>query len=437
MLDWLKRKTTFTGSVLFRGSLPPKPAEFLPQFQKAGIQATQRQVKPPILWGVSLKHPEWGTATLFCTGSKARPSRLLIEHSRVLTNQEEEEALSAECELCLRMDSQHDSVLRDRKMALRFLRTILGDDGVAACDYLALRVWSRTALDEELSHDADLDIGQIIDIHCVKREEGETVDWMHTHGLAEIGFFDFDVVNPSEDLLGLNGTELFRAIAFAIVEEKVSLSTPRYGPARPGGMVRMVEASAFQERANPQFTAIRDDPSHNRNRVVLCEPAGRLFGRWSRKVEPSRFFSGPISDEILIDFTHDSSRLMADRARHSFELFKSLADELAEFEVVSLVKLGYRTDGAKDETDKEHLWFQVHGWQDGTVDATLINKPISVSSLAEGARGRHPVDLLSDWTIISPAGPITPRDTSNARLIRENRDRVRMMMAMRRKKAYE
>lgn len=101
-----------------------------------------------------------------------------------------------------------------------------------------------------------------------------------------------------------------------------------------------------------------------------------------------------------------------------------MAAEFAEFEVVTIAKLGYPTrDGGK-----EHLWFEVHGFGDDTLDATLANRPFTVD-LREGERAERPTDLLTDWMLMTPAGNVTPRSLSAARKLREHADEIRASMA--------
>ena len=88
-----------------------------------------------------------------------------------------------------------------------------------------------------------------------------------------------------------------------------------------------------------------------------------------------------------------------------------------------LVKLGYQIDGGKPG-ELEHMWFEVHALHDATIDATLINSPRQVSSLLPGQRRQHPVELLTDWMLFSPAGTINPRDTRPARTMRLHRDQI-------------
>jgi hypothetical protein len=114
---------------------------------------------------------------------------------------------------------------------------------------------------------------------------------------------------------------------------------------------------------------------------------------------------------------------MARRAGQMLPLLRELVAELAERQVMPLVKLGYRTDsGAAD--DREHLWFQVHGFQRDQVDATLVNQPFHIARLQKDQRGLHPLELLSDWAILTPFGTINPRQTRTLRDLRANIDRL-------------
>ena len=114
---------------------------------------------------------------------------------------------------------------------------------------------------------------------------------------------------------------------------------------------------------------------------------------------------------------------MARRAKQTYALFRQLSDEFADLQAKPIVKLGYRIDGGKPD-ELEHMWFEVHALHDSTIDATLTNKPRQVSSLQPGQRRQHPVELLTDWMLISPAGMINPRDTRPARTMRLHRDKI-------------
>jgi uncharacterized protein YegJ (DUF2314 family) len=130
----------------------------------------------------------------------------------------------------------------------------------------------------------------------------------------------------------------------------------------------------------------------------------------------------------MFGFSHSATDLAADRACKTYPLLRTYAREFAEFEFPVLVKLGYAVDGAANQKEREHMWFEVHELGDDSIDATLANRPNFISRMKEGDRGRHNTSLISDWMIMTPLGYMNPRSTAAARMVRENADKLREMM---------
>ena len=329
----------------------------------------------------------------------------------------------------LRVPARRKSVLRDRKTMLRIARDVLGDDGLMVVDIASQLPWSRASLEDELAHDADLDIEALYCIHNVL-DDGQAgspepeVLWQHTHGLAELGGFDIDIVRPDRTFADTDG-EMIRAIATMILDGEIGPSEARFRFGQPGGDARLVPAADFQRSADPADTSQRDAGDHEERRSILCEPAGRkLFGlgRGDRP-EPLHLARRPAPEQFVVYFPTTTTQLMAERAKATIGVLRGLQAGFAEFEVVAIVKLGYPTpDGGK-----EHLWFEAHTIGDETIDATLENKPFAVD-LTPGERAERPIDLLTDWMLMTPAGTITPRSMSAARRLREGADEIREAM---------
>ncbi len=429
MFDWLRTKPTFVGSVLFPGSFPPRAEDFL-ALNRQGIRIQRCSAMRAWHWALTLQHRQWGTATLFCPHEQRRPSRQVVTHSVGLSDDEREQIMLGESSVMVGMHPDGEHVLRERKYALRFLRAVMGTDGLAAIDHVAQRFWSREALADELAHDADLDVQQIYTVHAVRAgatEDEEGPIWLHTHGLDKIGAFDFDILRPSEQVWA-NG-DVMRAIAYAILEGTAEISTERFTLAQPGGDVRFVSADVFHERAAAADAGLRSqDDDHSEPRAVVCEPGTRLLGRWSRAVEPSHLLSHELPENLLLSLSHEASELMAQRAQATYTVFRSMLEEVSGCAFPTLVKLGYQVDGSTNENDREHLWFTVHELGDDWIGGTLLNQPYHVARLREGDRGRHPIDLLSDWAILTPAGNITPRNMLPFRFIRAHREELRRLM---------
>jgi uncharacterized protein YegJ (DUF2314 family) len=313
------------------------------------------------------------------------------------------------------------------------MRCLMGDDGVLAVDHLAQKFWTRDALDDELAHDADLDVDSLFVTHMVyENESGESDEqpapyWAHTHGLAELGALDFDILRPAPLLCG-TGYDVFRAIAFCILEGEITATTSRVQVISPGGAVAFVSIGEFNRRAAPADVALRgdrEDPAHNQLRLIACEPrrGGMLGWLLDRRVRPSRLLSTVDDERMVTHFPRSASLLMAQRARKTFGVFCRLIEELREFHVAPLVKLGLRVDGGGPE-DREHMWFEVSGYSGNSVEGTLLNEPYHVAGMKAGDRGSYDLETLTDWTIMTPCGSITPRHMHAARFLRANRSEI-------------
>jgi uncharacterized protein YegJ (DUF2314 family) len=348
----------------------------------------------------------------------------LLRFSAAVTEAERRAGEPATAALLVRVPAAENDVLRDRKRLLRALRALMADDGVMAVDLGARLPWSRASLDDELSHDAALDVEALYCLHAVYEHSLDDVTWLHTHGLAELGGFDVDVLRPGRPLMA-NAGDTMRVFAFAVIEGAVTPSTAEFEFAAPNGRVRFVPAKEFMANAAPDDAALRASGAdeHVDDRAVLCDPGRKLFSRGDRP-RPSRFLANPPPDGVALFFSDTATELSAERARQTLEVLRGLVDEFADLGLPTLIKLGYPRD---DGNGREHLWFSVNRIDETTAEATLENRPYGVSRLRPGERGTHALELVTDWTILTPFGAITPRSLVAARAVRERPDEVRAL----------
>jgi hypothetical protein len=209
-----------------------------------------------------------------------------------------------------------------------------------------------------------------------------------------------------------------RALAFAALEGAIAHDVDRFPLVFPGGDVRLVPVDRFHAEASSEHSSLRDpDDVHSGRRSVVCEPVGGLLGRWRTRPVPSKFVSRVDRDQMVVPFSSAATALMSERAKHTFGVFRALKEEFAGLDLPTVVKLGYETEGGSPG-ECEHLWFAVHQVLGDKVDATLANAPHRVPSLAAGQRGEFELARLTDWMILSPEGPMTPRNVSASRRLR-------------------
>lgn len=429
-MSWFRRKLRCLGSVAYRGTVPPRPQEFK-YITQSGVRIVERTSNERAHWEFTVAHPKWGAADIVCLRHIGPPPDDLLLFACGLTDAERSDAAAAGVTVTVTLEGAAENMLRDRKNLLRYLRLMLGDDGLFAMDHQSQIIWSRAMLDDEMQHDADVDVSALYSLHPVANDEQQVV-WMHTHGLADLGRFDFDVLNPSDDLQGPNGSDFFRAMGLAIVEGATERNAKRVHIAHGLAPIRLVDAKEFNRRTEPRFAALRsmDDDSHNTDRVVLCDPPGGVFGIGDR-IRPAECLTRDFPEGMMFHFSDESTALMEHRARATIGVLRRMAGELSEFEFPTLAKIGYPVDGARDATEREHLWFSVHGFQDGAIDATLENEPNAIARMKAGQRSVHPVDRLTDWMILTPVGTISPRELSLFRRIIERKGELLAMMRSR------
>jgi hypothetical protein len=419
MFGFLRSELPASGRVLYAGAIPP-PLEQLSALRDP-VVCQPCTPEADQVWAADVTHPSWGKARIACLRGSSPVPVELIDCTPALANDEKARARLGQTAVTVCVPAQQKHLLRDRKRLLFWLRALMEAEGAIAIDDASTMFWSQAMLDDELAHDADLDVESLYTIHAVQASaDPARVDWLHTHGLEELRAFDVDVLQPSRAFVDNCGDPI-RALAFAALEGLVPPDADRFPLAYPGGDVRLVSVDRFHSEASDEHQKLRDaDSVHSGRRVVLCEPVAGLFGRWRSRPVPSRFLSHLEDQGFVVNFSKAATELMAVRAGQTIGVFRSLKEEFASLDLPTLIKLGFEMEGGSP-TDREHLWFEVHQVLGDTVDATLTNSPHRVPSLTAGQRGEFGLDRLTDWTVLSPEGPITPRNVSAARRLRVTR----------------
>ncbi len=420
MWPFLDKPVVHEGNVCYRGPIAPTIDQVL-GLASGEVAATRTEMPKGLdgAWSVRFTHPAWGEAVVTSARGAPVPNADVIRWGTPgLTDREREAVGRAEVALLVQATTPERSVLRARKYLLRWLHLLMRLDGLVAIDHAAGLFWSQPMLDDELAHDADLDVEALYTIHAIYDPDAEdrAVYWLHTHGLEALGAFDIDVLRPSAELAH-HAADPLRALAFAALEGVITPSTTGFALGAPNGTVDFVSADAFDANAARDDAQLRSpDDAHSGRRAVVCEPRG-LFGFLRRKPVPSRFLAG-FTGDVVFNFTTVASTLMAARACATLPVFQQLIAEFAGTGLPAAAKIGYQT--ASDPTSREHLWFEVHGFDADRLDGTLVNQPFDVPALTQGARGWHDVADVSDWMLMSPAGTMTPRNLSAARRLRES-----------------
>ncbi len=414
MIDLLKSDKPGLGVAYFAGAAPA-PAEMAERLRVAGMQVVpSERGRGTADWAFGLCHEDHGSAIVLLEPD-APPAAGFLEYAQGLTDGEASQARTGASAVLVVVAAEHDDVLRDRKRLLWFMRRVMGEDGVLGVDLASRLPWSPAALDDELSHDAALDVEALYVCHAVGGRR-DRVAWLHTHGLAELGAFDLDILRPDPWLLR-TGNDALRSLATAVLQGRLKASSPVFALAAPGGKIGLVPAAEFMANASAADRALRDtgpdtgDP-HAGDRAVVCEPR-QAAGPPPQPV-PSRLLSHSPEGMTLV-FDDEAAAITSARAQATVGVLQGLMEEFDEYPVVATARLLFPM---LNSSASELIPCRIHAIHEDTIDCTLTGQPTGLP-IREGLRSTFSLNRLADWTILSPEGDITPRSSLGARRLRE------------------
>ena len=240
-------------------------------------------------------------------------------------------------------------------------------------------------------------------IHAVYPEPGKRRGtWLHTHGLVRCGVPELEMLDTAQDAVGSCGL-LINTVAAMVLEGGMPEPATAFQPGAHMDLVWLPwqQGLARLKRGRVGGPADRDE-YHASTSAILFAPVRRWFLR--HLVSPTIYREILEGNPLLYVSTMETNR-MAALARDRLDRFASIFDDNAGLDDwVFLVKLGYPVDGAEEEDDREHLWFEVHHLAGSKCEATLLNEPYSIGAMHEGERSHHDLGLLTDWQILSPYG---------------------------------
>jgi hypothetical protein len=241
-------------------------------------------------------------------------------------------------------------------------------------------------------------------VHAVY-DENQTArgSWLHTHGLLRCGSVELEMLDVAREHVGLLGN-LLNTVAGMFLDAGAPPAGERFFAGRGIELEWRPWQSALSVAPRGSLGGSTDrDDAHDHPSAVLLAPA-RGIKRWlGAKPRSPAVYAALLEDNPVLYVSALETERMSSLARVRVGLFRKLfaAHGSDEDAFKFLVKLGYPMDADAATTEREHLWFVVHGFDGDAVDATLVNAPYHVAHLREGDRGLHALAKMSDWTILS------------------------------------
>lgn len=248
-------------------------------------------------------------------------------------------------------------------------------------------------------------------IHSIFEESTGEV-WLHTHGLSRCGSIEWEIMDLNTESAGII-SELICTIASYAISETFPDADEAFEIMQGIPIVWLPHEEAIKK-----FSAKAMGGAGDRD-MYHSEPSGVLL----LKTKKFFFFKsyeslGPLAEFMaynpLMWFSSEETERMTSMAKEKFETFAEYFKKFQGNEdFMFTAKIGYQVDGAEEDHEKEHLWFEVSSIEGEEVQAKLLNQPYYIERMKEGDVGMHSLKNLTDWQIMSAFGNCVPSQISN------------------------
>lgn len=252
-------------------------------------------------------------------------------------------------------------------------------------------------------------------MHAVYDEkDGERTYWFHTHGLHRCKSVELEMVNIKQGAQEMH--TLLNMVAKRFLSDK-SLENEKFVIGYDGMGIN-VSWLRWEE-------ALKDFPSNilggldERNDDTHSEPSGIIFAVEDGNMVSPEIYATTLANNPIFYITNEETERMSALAKERFHMFKDVflskqskeekkslfgkifgSKKTEEEQWEFIVKLGLTTDNPDENSEKEHLWFEVLAIDDNNnITGKLMNQPYWIADLNEGEINSYPMDLLTDWLI--------------------------------------
>lgn len=260
-------------------------------------------------------------------------------------------------------------------------------------------IWTRDAADAHTPPP----LSTLFAVHTVLPEDKHRGGaWLHTHGLLRCGYPELEMLDVDLDSVDVCG-QIMNVVAALILDRGMPEPMESFWPGVDIELVWLPLHDALSRVGRKCVGHLDErDELHTFPSAVLFAPKRRFF---FRKLYSPSIYRGLLDGDPLLFFPDSETERMSALAKERLERFSELFELLRDKEGwLFVVKLGYKTDEAEDEKDREHMWFEVLELGEAECKAKLLNEPFRIQSMSEGQVGVHDLSLLSDWQIVCPLG---------------------------------
>lgn len=248
-------------------------------------------------------------------------------------------------------------------------------------------------------------------VQVIPAEKANEV-WLHTHGLCRCGLTELEVLGSDKQHYQ-DHYNLISAYASYLIDHidnydyKSNLAfigmlvgqIPVLAVCRPWtealGMYKKLEIGGAKDREEGHNS--RTSP------IFIASPNEKDNGKLLKVSEFNELWS---KNPVFFYSDAETMRMKA-LAQERFDYVKKAAGDPNNH---VLIKIGLVTDNGEDENDREHIWFELIGFEGEKFRAKLTQDPYDVASMHEGDEGVYGVEDITDWTIFTSNMRISPNE---------------------------
>lgn len=275
-------------------------------------------------------------------------------------------------------------------------------------------------------------------LHAVYDEKEEQTEyWFHTHGLLRCGLVELEILNTSSGAQQMYDlvNHVVKRFLFDPSKENEKFTAGFDGLDINLTWIRWEEA--LKGYPEPILGGFHDREGDNN---AHSEPSGVLYAiEDGNLISPEIYASTLSNNPILFVSTEETSRmskLAKERYPYFLDIFEKYArqfkktflnklfgkKEANQNEWSFIVKCGLVVDNANNDTEREHLWFNITSANEKVIEGKLLNQPYWIASLKEGDVKSYPIDILTDWIIYDTEGNQYTPDSIYQLIDEENDD---------------
>lgn len=258
-------------------------------------------------------------------------------------------------------------------------------------------------------------------LHAVYEEkEGYRNYWFKTHGLLRCGFVDLEILNIR------SGEQQMYDLINNVVKRFLynpPLENEKFTIGFDGLQINLTWIR--WERALAYFSEniLGGDEDRYSDEIKHPDPSGILFAIEDGNLISPEIYARALSNNPILFISEEETCRMGSLARERYPFFFDLFSKFLATRNPSFLKklvnntrlkpkedwffwakIGLIIDDAKNETEKEHLWFTVIDAGECNIRCQLINDPYWISNIYKGDIRTFPTEMITDWLIADKDG---------------------------------